>query len=692
MQSIISKGKTVEEAIYLGLDQLDAKKSEVDIEIIQQEKQGFIGVGKRQAIVKMTLTNAQESTQPSSTTSRSTIDAIETYLDDMPASNPKNETKIEAVVTENDEEISDKLAGMAWVTEGKLVVKDSPTQLPTVTIGEGIQLIKNNQPVKQKSTVISEKDHLEVYFEPTSEAVTKWKVTLDSSKLNAVLSIEPGYRITRTLEEVEPSDHIELTLIENMENLNTLQYKDVLAKLEELRVVYGFNHSSIVEAANATEPGDYTIATGKNPEPGKNGWIELKVEINPMNGLVEDQSGNVNFRDSKHIPTVEKGSIIGIIHPPLPGTPGVTVTNEPLLAKQTHPLKVVAGKGMEVVDDKLVATESGRPSVEQRGQLAKVKIVPKLIHQDNVSIATGNIRFHGDVEILGEVEENMLVEAEGDIIVHKSASIATLTTLKSIVVKGNVVNSDLAAGKNNMLIVELGHLLGIMNSQLEQMISVIKQLMNSPAFKSTDFSISGLQPLIMILLEKRFKNFLPYAKNYQEVVEKGQDYLEDKEWVQVGLSIKQIFLSLSNQVTTLDRLNNLQKTMKELADLSQLPVEPNAYITISDTINSKLYCSGDISIIGKGCISSKVHAGGKLQVKGVVRGGEVYGRLGVTINEVGAISGVKTIVAVPKDQTIQIKKAFEGTILKIGNITTILKDDRKHILARLDDNDAIIFQ
>lgn len=689
MQSIISKGKNVDEAIYLGLEQLDARKSEVDIQILQLDRNGFIGIGRKEAIVKLSLNEKPNENSSVREMKEGPLDSVESLLENMNLSDVNLEDPIrQNEIGKNNEQ----LLGKAWITDNKLYVKDSPSQFATVSIGKGVQLFKNQQLVKQKSTVISEKDELEIQLDEAVENETKWSIALDTSKLNAILTIEPGFRITKNLVDVEPNEHIELNALETKEVFNNLEYTSILSKLEDLRVVYGFHHNQIMEAVNATEPRAFTIATGKNAQDGKNGWFEPKVELNPMNGLVEDESGNVNFRDAKLVPTVEKGSIIGIIHPPVPGTPGVTVTNEPLPAKQTHPLKVVVGKGMEIVGEKVVATESGRPFVEQRGQLVKVKIVPKLFHPDNVNIASGNIRFRGDVEITGEVEENMLVEAEGDIFIHKSVSTATLTTLNSIVIKANVIGSDLAAGKNNMLVVELGHLLGIMHKQLEHMIAVIKQLMESPAFKSTDFSITGLQPLIMILLEKKFQNFLPYAKSYQEVVEKGQVYLEEDKWVHIGLAIKQIFLSLSNQVTTLNRLMTLKNDMLALSEHSQLPVEPNAFITLSDTINSKLYCSGDISIVGKGCINSKVHAGGKLKVNGVVRGGEVYGRLGVAIKEIGSTSGVKTIVAVPEDQKIQINKAYEGTVLKIGKVTTVIKDERNHILARLNENGTIIYE
>ncbi|WP_156291246.1 flagellar assembly protein A [Oceanobacillus salinisoli] len=695
MQSIISQGKNIEEAIHLGLELLEVNKRDVDIEIIQQAKKGFAGLGRKQAIVKLSLggnPSGAEPTAPEHGNTPSMDEFIDTFLE---SESPKAADMAEIEQNEANDTVEmemDELAGKAWVKDSQIHVKDSPNKYATVKIGEGIQLMKNNELVTEKSTIVSERDHLMLNIKPLETQYTVWDVRVEKDKLSAILEVKPGFKVERRVRDIEPDEHIELSVEETKEVTNTLKYDQVVRMLENLRVIYGINHNEIIRAIDTTEPGTFEIATGKKAEPGKNGWIDLKVETDPMNGLIEDESGNVDFRETNVIPSVEKGTIIATLHDPIPGRPGITVTNEPLPAKQTHPLKVVAKNGIIEVDAKLVATESGRPSIEQRGQLVKAMILPKLVHQGNVDLASGNIRFNGDVEIIGEVEENMLVEAGGDVFIHKATSEATITTSKSIVVKGNVISSELSAGKNNMLVVELGHLLGIMHVQVEKMITVIKQLTTSPAFKSNDFSVTGLQPLIRILLEKKFYNFLPYVKQYQEVVEKGREYIEGEEWHQVGVSIKQIFIVLSNQVTTMERLTNLSQKMKELSDTSDIPVEPNSYITVSDTINSSLYCSGDINIIGKGCINTKVHAGGKLHVRGIVRGGEVYGRLGATIHEVGTNSGTKTIVAVPKDQKIQLAKAFEGTVLKIGKISYKLQEERKHITARLNDNDQIIFE
>ncbi|MEG9295792.1 FapA family protein [Mangrovibacillus sp. Mu-81] len=681
MQKIVSKGKDINEAISIGLELLDATKQEVNIEIVQQESRGFMGILGKQAVVKLTKLDA--TSKEAAGTDLDVAAALEKIMDD-PEAGTETEREMEKTP------VFDTLAGKVWVENGRIQCKASPAHFPMVTIGENIQLFKNNTLVKEKTIIVSELDIYEIKLK-NEEKETRWSVKMDSQKLRVEVKVEPGYKITRSITDIEPDTHIELKMEEKKEVHNTLHYSDLMNKLETLRVIHGFHQDEMVRATQTEEAGSFVIAEGIKAKPGKDGWVELKVNVDDINeGPKETKDGRVDFRETKTLPTVERGQVVAVVHPPIPGKMGYTVTNEPLPAKQTHPVVLRAGNGISLVDDKVVATESGRPLVEERGRLVKLAILPKLIHEGNVDLASGNIHFKGDVEIFGEVGERMLVEAEGDVTVHKTVTNAAVTSSGAVVTYGNIISSEMSAGKSNLLIVELGHLLGNLHRDIERIIAVIQQLTLSPAFKSSDFSRGGLQPLIRILLEKKFKDFQTHAKKYVEVVRKGEEFLPDDDWRQVSVSLTHLFLSLTNEVTSLDRIKELAVKMKELHELSLIPVEPDSYITIPNALNSKIYCSGNILILGQGSINTKIHAGGKLKVSGIIRGGEVYGRLGVEIHEVGAESGTSTLISVPADQTISIQKAMEGTVIRVGSTKHTFDQTTYGVRARLDSDGKLI--
>ncbi|MFS0687693.1 FapA family protein [Sporosarcina sp. 179-K 8C2 HS] len=681
MNSIVSKGKDINQAITIGLDLLEAKKSEVSIEIIQNETKGFLGIGSQEAIVKITRnngTNKQKDIDP--------FDLVEKIASELPG----QQSYIEEYKEDNSEDTQlESLEGKVWVEDGRLYCKSSPIRFPMVTIPDGVKLYKNGRQVSERTAVISEKDSYEIKVEDV-EQDTKWSISMDQQRLKVMLDVEPGYKVKRKVIDLDPAHHLELVVEETSEVENNLSYATVLQELESLRVKHGFNQSEISKAMEVMQPATFEIATGIKPKPGKDGWLDIKVDVDTSEGLKEKKDGSVDFREIKTIPSVERGQVLAVVHPPIPGEMGYTVTNEPLPAKQTFPLIIKTGKGVMSVDNTIVATESGRPFIEKRGQLVKISIMQKLTHIGNVDLTSGNIRFLGDVEVVGEVKGTMSVEADGDIIIHQTVNMATLTAAGAVITYGNIIGSEISAGKNNMLVAELGHLLGIMNQHVSNLIGVIQQLSVSPAFKSSDLSRAGIQPLIQILLEKKFKALPPIAKKYVDIVRMSEDYLQEDDWREVATWLHKLFLSLTNEIASIDTIMGLSQKMMHLHELSQTPIEPDSYITISNSLNSSLYCSGNIIIIGQGCINTKVHAGGSLKIMGILRGGEVYGRLGVEINEVGAESGTSTLISVPDDQQIHIKKVMEGSSIKIGNSKYTFTNTRYNVTAYLSEDGRIV--
>jgi len=78
-----------------------------------------------------------------------------------------------------------------------------------------------------------------------------------------------------------------------------------------------------------------------------------------------------------------------------------------------------------------------------------------------------------------------------------------------------------------------------------------------------------------------------------------------------------------------------------------------------------------------------------LKINGTARGGELYGASGADIDTVGSEIGITTVIAVPSGQTIKIKKAMEGTVLKIGSVQKEIKETTYNIHARLKANGDI---
>ncbi|MFC4389169.1 flagellar assembly protein A [Gracilibacillus marinus] len=682
MRQLISKGKSIEEAVSRGLELMNAQQNEVNVEVLQFEKSGIIGIGKKEAIVKLSKNDDGKDKVGQ-------IDSLEDLVDKAIEESREEEYAEIEQINQTEDVWKHTEIGTAWIKDNQLFVKSKVNAYPTATINGDITFYRNHQLINKKNIVLNEEDTYKLEFEEMIEKPMSWKITIAKDQLEAVLELQPAETIHQKLKDVPPNDHIEIFLYQEKIVSNHLTREMIIEELEQQHITTGINEKAIQHAMEAKEYGRFVVAIGKEPEHGMDGELEVKIEMDSDKGLVEDEQGNVNFKEVNNIPNVDIGTILAIIHPPIEGIPGISVLGEAIQNKKGKALRVLPGIGVDFIEDKLIATESGRPVIEKRGKIVRASILSKLIHEGNVNLASGNIRFSGDVEIRGEVEENMIVEAGGDLYLYQSVANSEITAYKSIIAKGNIINSNIISGKQNLIVMELHQLLTTMEKQLRQMIVIIKQLTNAKAYKVKELHTKGLQPLIIILLEKKFQHFKEIAAKYVRIVNKADKFLDEPEWAKIAEDIKNIFLTLSNETITLQRLYILQDFIEEMTSQALEDAEDMTSVTLTNVTNSKVYSSGDITIIGKGCINSKIHASGTLQINGTLRGREVYGGLGVDVHEVGTIAGTKTIVATSPGHSIKIDKAYEGTIIRIGDKVKQIFDEMNYVTAKLDENEQI---
>jgi uncharacterized protein len=681
-QTIISKGRNIEDAINVGLTVLKSNREEVLIEIIQKEKKGIFRIRSKPAIVKLTKIEQQKDNDLNH--HRNIEDAM---------NDPAFDSHFATQTEEKRQDVSkpifqDELEGKVWVKDGKLFYKPSPLRYPTVTAGRGIKLFKNNKLVTG-TTIMTETDQFEI---KTDERVieTKWSITVDENKLHVILHVEPGMKKSFIIKDIAPDYHIELNAEEQVEIRNDLQHEQILQKLKELNVVRGFDVAEIANAVNTKKAGRFVIARGVKPQEGKNGWVELKINLDSRQEVPKlREDGTVDFRELKNIPAVHKGEVIAVVHPPIPGKPGVTVTNEPIPPRPTYPVIVQLGKGVTAVEDgtKIVALKSGRPHLEQNGMLVKVSIMEKFIHQGDVNIASGNIHFKGDVDILGNVEDGMIVEAEGNIAVFQNVNHANITSKQAIFVRQNVIGSIISSGKSNIYVLELIRLLAVIEEQIEKFILSIKQLTSFSAYKAQN----SLFPFIKLLLSDKFRLLAATTKQYLEVSERGKDVL-DRSWMDLAKRFRLCFFShVPNEWHSLEQLIILLVDIREAMNRHRMAERQNGYVELMYALNSTIYCSGNVTVLGQGCYNCKIHAGGSLKINGVMRGGEVYAERGATIKESGSEIGVPTRIVVPYDQTIKIELAREGTVIQIGKAKYTFQKDRSYVEAALNEKKEIVF-
>lgn len=701
MQSIIARGKTIKEAVYTGVELLEVTKRDVHIEVLQNPAKGFLRIGSKQAIVRLTLLNDHDEKTVTSKECLSTDESggevndwfthAESFFEEVEMERVAvNSKPVQTLMSSSDREMLER-NGAVWVENGSLMIEPGTHKLPVVTIPKEMTLYKNQEIIEAKTFVLSANDSYRLAIDDEVKE-TEWSITIDKNKLKAYLTVNPGYKITRIIQDADPASHLTLTFSEEKQVIMTLTEQEIKAEMQEKCILQNIDQIELMRAVRNLEGTTYTIARGVAPTDGIDGWFELKVDTHIKQGVHEDEHGKVDFRETKVFPNIETGEIIGIVHPPQEGSAGYSVFSESIPNKPVYPVILKLGKGVQLIGDKVVAKEVGRPHIEERGQLVKITIMPKLHHNGDVSLESGNISFFGDVEITGEVHHGMKIEAQGNVIIGKNISGSGCNATGSISVKGNVISSDLSAGQNNMVTSKLSMLVVVLKQDIDRIIAVISQLINSPGFKSTDFAKGGLQPLVRILMEKKFSDFLPRAKKYVQLVKEGRAQLDDERWEETAEQISAIFLTLSGKPVSLNIFTHLSQQLGALQEEIGLFDESESTISVQNVLNSRIHAGGNLYIKGKSCVNSRIHAGGYMTITGTLRGGEAFAEKGMYIGGTGAESGTPTNLSVPANAVIKIGTALEGTVLKIGNRKRVLTEDHHAVTASINAKGQIILR
>lgn len=692
MQTFISKEKTLKEAIRLGLQSLNLSLNQVQIEVVQPESKGVLGMGAKDAIVKLSYELNEQPNAPNPIVVNvakdnqveredMALDQFLSYIESSDQALDDDRLDTEEIDT-NDFYDHASLKGKAWIKDSTLHVKDSEKHTPSIHLTDGVHAKKDGKRIDKRVLFVSEKELITFDLEETFEK-TEWSVKVINHDLAVELAIKPGVKHTRQLKDTAPSHQVKIESTEKVELHQTVTAVEIKQRLADLSVQYGIFEEVIHEALNTFEGGTFIIAEGKAATDGKDGWLEKMVATDVLDLSKEnDDLAAVDYRERKKLPTVEKGQIIAIIHDPIEGKPGVNVYGKevaPRLAKQLH---VKTQKGTLLLEDRIIANENGRPYIEQRGQYVKTKVLPQMVHNGDVDLGSGNIEFRGDIEIKGEVKEGMKIQSGGHVEIHQTVNGATIHAQKSIRVNGSVNASDVSAGSH--VDVEMQHLLESIYQKSERMYIMLKQIFKSKEFKTSSYKDTSVTSLILLLKEKRFGNLPKEIEKFNQLVEQEQAVLIDEEWLKLVEQLKHVFFKIPQVDISLVAFQQMIENMKSLIELSAIQNDQDVELMLKNALNSRLICAGDVTVTGRSCINTYIEADGFVEVKGILRGGHVFAGAGCNINEVGGRLGAKTIVRVPEDQKIRLGKVLEGTVIKIGDMQHIFEQSEMGVYARLN--------
>ena len=663
IQKMLFHGKTVKDALLTAKSTFQVDESQLQIKVLDEGKRNFLGIVQRPAIIEVTLPESDFDQTLESENSKPDLDGTcEIKNGQLHVSDPKGNGKAAIII---------------------------PTKQVVVAV---------NQTIVTKPTPILEKDI--VGIEPIEEVIpAQVKVKISEDALTAYIEVTP--EIIRSTELIDQSSQHRLELVtKSIEKSSKIITPDEIKdSLKAKGIIFGIDNEAILKAAEQANGSCVPVAKGQPPKQGKDGFIEYLFDSEPIE-IIYDEDERVDYWERYTFFSVKEGDVIAKLHPAVPGTHGMKVTGKAISPDPVLSETLRVKDGVRISENGLeaIATIAGRPILEGQDK-PHLTVTQLMIHPDDVDMASGNLRFWGDLLIKGNVTEGMQVSALGDITVEGNMMGSSIHAGGKVICKKNVIKSHISAGspreiedrliplvKNiEKLIMEIVQETGIVQQRLVK----AGKLNNKSELHKGKESMGKIVSIIARKKEKAFKALM-------------------KEWDDVLNSIELPFPpevdKLIENVSALANINN-QTSSYNLEELEEILDEKQRIEQILDSLlkkqgdiicgyaqNCTLKAVGNITIASKGCYYSTLSSEKDVLVHGIFRGGEIFANGNVFVHETGTpgLSSGNVKIKVKDKSVVKIRKAFPETMIQVGNRFYTVKTEQRVLKLNLDENGNIV--
>ena len=140
----------------------------------------------------------------------------------------------------------------------------------------------------------------------------------------------------------------------------------IYEKLRQMGITLKVDKNAITTACRSLTNSQTVIVRGKKMIPPINGQVKYMFDNKERVYKERAEDEGLDFFYRGDINSVEKGEVLAVIIPPIPGEPGLTVTGDVIPTPEVEHAKIYVGKGAKLVDDGQVAIAeiSGRPATK----------------------------------------------------------------------------------------------------------------------------------------------------------------------------------------------------------------------------------------------------------------------------------------------------------------------------------------
>lgn len=579
----------------------------------------------------------------------------------------------------------DNTNGSIKVENSKIIVTNPKAGGKPAAIlpSKGVSIFSNGEEIVIRTEVLEESEIQIVFGESTAER--RIDIIISPNQMEAYISINYIPQNIYSLNDVKENREIELKFSVSEQKF-PIPYtvNEVYDALSDSGIVFGLIKESIEQIPALKEVNNILIAKGKEVIDGIDDKINIKFEMDNRNKkLIEDEEGKVDYKSIGRVESVEPGFILATREEGQDGEDGVDVKGNKKKHKVAKKYQLKAGEGCELKDENtVIASMKGKPSV--KGNIFCVYDV-HIIEKD-VDIKTGNIDFIGDVIVHGNVKEGMELKVGHDLIINKNVESAKINSVGDIEIIGNVINSHINAGGDDVLKINKIHDLEILHSQLTTLIDTVRHI------KEFNLLGKGIHDgeIVKVLIENKFKQIAVIGEGFVKSVSQSNNKWEQE--LCIYISHKLLGFAPLN-IKNVSELEGIIETVDNLKQYLSGALAMPAEIKLSYCQDSTIKCSGSIFITGKGEYISSITSNENVIFESpgsLARGGVIKAKNEIKCKKVGSEGRVSTKLIVEAGGHIWADIAYQNTCFMIGGREYILETDSKDIHAYLNNEGELV--
>lgn len=309
----------------------------------------------------------------------------------------------------------------------------------------GYQSIRNDSSFGKMPQHKSEEQHKEYsYHTKTADNGKTLKFRQAKDEENASAEEEVDLREKFILDIAE--DKMSASIMVFKDNERDYTVDEIVNYLKENQINYGIDMEKVQDIADGNcYYEDVVIARGKPAVDGIDGYFDYTFNPNPETKPIILEDGSVDYNTLGKIELVYKDQLLATYIPLKMGEDGIDILGNPLKAYEPKDLKPLKLNNVDYEEEQLeyYAVVEGNATINS----GIIKVTPTYIVDGNLEAATGDVDFHGDVLVRGNVYSNVTIKTTGNITIEGHVEIATLIAGKDVLLKNGMQGSGIGKVK-----------------------------------------------------------------------------------------------------------------------------------------------------------------------------------------------------------------------------------------------------